>query len=355
MFATKTCSTGQFIGCYVQQGIVDVAMYQCQNIPRTIFTLRETEGSRDVTKDESVPKNAGSELSDEYASDEDRRYAWYVLFVLLLVYVFNFLDRQILSVLAPDIKADLGISDANLGFLYGTAFAIFYAVFGIPISRLSDIWDRRKIIAIGLSFWSLMTALSGTARGLGSLALFRLGVGVGESSASPAAFSMLGDYFPPRLRATVFAIYSSGIYIGVGIGIFLGGYIVDTWNGWYPAGAQPFGLAGWQVAFFAVGTPGILLAIWVSTLREPVRGITEKLTMPSVKKKPLRELGVELRSLLPPFSLIELKRRGGDSRSLLTNLGLATLIAACAALLIAWMGSPAHQRPCGQTSYRRRS
>ena len=151
MFATKTCSTGQFIGCYVQQGIVDVAMYQCQNIPRTIFTLRETEGSRDVTKDESVPKNAGSELSDEYASDEDRHYAWYVLFVLLLVYVFNFLDRQILSVLAPDIKADLGISDANLGFLYGTAFAIFYAVFGIPISRLSDIWDRRKIIANGTS------------------------------------------------------------------------------------------------------------------------------------------------------------------------------------------------------------
>ena len=98
------------------------------------------------------------------------RYAKYVLFVLVIVYVFNFIDRQILSILAEDIKADLGISDAEIGFLYGTAFAVFYAVFGIPMGKLADVWVRKRLIAIGLAFWSLMTALSGTARNFGTLA-----------------------------------------------------------------------------------------------------------------------------------------------------------------------------------------
>jgi MFS family permease len=144
-----------------------------------------------------------------------------------LVYVFNFIDRNILAILAQDIKADLGLSDAQLGFLYGTAFAVFYAVFGIPLGRLADIWVRRKLIAVGLAFWSVMTALSGTARSFFTLGAYRIGVGIGESSASPAAFSMLCDYFPPRLRATVMSIYSSGIYIGAGIGVFLGGWVID--------------------------------------------------------------------------------------------------------------------------------
>ena len=129
------------------------------------------------------------------------RYAKYVLFVLVIVYVFNFIDRQILSILAEDIKADLGISDAEIGFLYGTAFAVFYAVFGIPMGKLADVWVRKNLIAIGLAFWSLMTALSGTARSFGMLAACRFGVGIGEASASPAAFSMLSDYFPPRVCA----------------------------------------------------------------------------------------------------------------------------------------------------------
>jgi len=112
-----------------------------------------------------------------------------VLIVLVLVYVLNFIDRQILSILAEDIKADLGLSDADLGFLYGTVFAVFYAVFGIPLGRVSDIWVRKNMISIGLFVWSAMTALSGTAKGFASLAGYRIGVGVGvgESSASPAA------------------------------------------------------------------------------------------------------------------------------------------------------------------------
>src|SRR5215470_13391913 len=116
------------------------------------------------------------------------RYPSYVLAVLVVVYVFNFLDRQILSILAERIRADLGVSDAQLGFLYGTAFAVFYALFGIPLGRLADVWDRRRLIAIGLAVWSAMTASSGLARGFAQLTAARIGVGVGEASASPAAF-----------------------------------------------------------------------------------------------------------------------------------------------------------------------
>src|SRR4029077_12038633 len=130
------------------------------------------------------------------------RYARYVLAVLVLVYVFNFLDRQIISILAERIRADLGVTDAELGFLYGTAFAVFYALFGIPLGRLADVWDRRKLIALGLAMWSAMTALSGLARTFPALALARIGVGIGEASAAPAAFSLLSDWFPRERRAT---------------------------------------------------------------------------------------------------------------------------------------------------------
>src|SRR5215831_11552168 len=145
------------------------------------------------------------------------RYARYVLGVLVLVYVCNFLDRQIISILAERIRADLGVTDAQLGFLYGTAFAVFYALFGIPLGRLADVWDRRRLIALGLAGWSVMTALSGLAGSFGQLALARIGVGIGEASATPAAFSLLSDYFPASRRATVLAIYSSGIYVGAGL------------------------------------------------------------------------------------------------------------------------------------------
>ena len=143
------------------------------------------------------------------------RYAHYVLVVLVIVYVFNFIDRNILSILAEDIKADLGVTDAQMGFLYGTVFAVFYAVFGIPLARFADVWVRRSLISLGLLFWSAMTALSGLARSFPMLATFRIGVGIGEASASPAAYSMLSDYYPPKLRATVLAIYSSGVYLSL--------------------------------------------------------------------------------------------------------------------------------------------
>lgn len=267
-------------------------------------------------------------------------YSWYVLSVLVLVYAFNFIDRQILSILNEDIKADLGLTDAHMGFLYGTAFAVFYAIFGIPLGRLADMWVRKNMIATGLFVWSLMTALSGTARGFGSLAAFRIGVGIGESSASPAAYSMLGDYFPPRLRATAVAIYSSGVYIGAGIGMLIGGQIVERWNRAFPDVAEaPFGLVGWQAAFFAVGLPGLIMAIWVFTLREPVRGRSEGLVEPARHPAPFRALARELGAVLPPFTVLTMASLGG-LRGALVNIAIAAACAGGAWLLTEVVGSP---------------
>ena len=142
------------------------------------------------------------------------RSAKIALVLLVIVYIFNFVDRQILSVLAEDIKADLNISDSDLGFLFGTAFAVFYSIFGIPLGKLADVWSRKNILSIGLATWSIMTALSGTAKSFTSLSIFRVGVGIGESSASPASYSLLSDYFSPKIRTTILAIYSSGVYLG---------------------------------------------------------------------------------------------------------------------------------------------
>lgn len=266
------------------------------------------------------------------------RYANYMLGVLVLVYVFNFLDRQIVSILAERIKADLGVSDGEIGFLYGTAFAVFYAVFGIPLGRLADVWDRRKLIALGLGFWSVMTALSGLARSFGELAAARIGVGIGEASASPSAFSLLSDTFPAARRATVLAIYSSGIYIGAGLGLFVGGLVVDRWDIAFAGTAAPLGLRGWQVAFLVVGLPGLVLALWVATLREPVRGAMDGIVAPP-EPHPWREFARELRAVVPPFTIVHLILEHAGPRALTINVVAALLLAAVAAALSMLLGT----------------
>ena len=278
-------------------------------------------------------------------------YARYVLGILTLVYVFNFVDRQILSILAPEIQREIRISDADMSFLYGTAFAVFYAVFGIPLGRLADVWSRRSLIALGLAVWSGMTALSGTARDFASLALCRIGVGVGESSASPAAYSLLGDWFSPRTRGFALAVYSSGIYIGAGIGIFLGGWIVEGWRALYPEGGAPLGLAGWQVAFFVVGLPGLALALWVRSLAEPLRGRSEGLPEARPHPHPFREFARELAAVLPPLTLFTLVRAGGGRRAVALNLGAGAGIALLAAALVALVGSAAQWTALGIGCY----
>ena len=277
-------------------------------------------------------------------------YANYMLGVLVLVYVFNFLDRQIVSILAERIKNDLGVGDGEIGFLYGTAFAVFYAVFGIPLGRLADVWDRRRLIAIGLGFWSVMTALSGLARSFGQLAAARIGVGIGEASASPSAFSLLSDLFPASRRATVLAIYSSGIYLGAGLGLFIGGLVVDRWDLAYAGGGAPLGLRGWQVAFLVVGLPGLLLALWVATLREPERGALEGIVAPR-EPNPWREFARELRAVVPPFTIAHLLAERAGPRVLTINLVAALAIAVAATVLSHLLGTPAQWIALGTGLY----
>ncbi len=241
-------------------------------------------------------------------TDKVPAYSWYALSVLVLVYVLNFIDRQILSILANDIKADLGVEDDYLGFLYGTAFAVFYALFGIPLGKLADSWKRIRLMTIGLALWSTMTALSGFAKNAGVLTAARVGVGVGEATASPSAYSLISDWFPARLRATALAIYSSGLYIGGGISLLIGGLVVENWNAAYPEGG-PLGLVGWQAAFLSVGLPGLLLALWVLSLREPVRGAIDGMPTPEIPR-PFRGFVQELFQVIPPFTLLGAFQRG---------------------------------------------
>ena len=186
----------------------------------------------------------------------------YALGVLVVVYTFNFIDRQILSILLEPIKQDLGLSDSALGMLTGFAFALFYATLGIPIARFADRSNRRNLIAWALAIWSAMTAVSGLAQNFWHLLLARIGVGVGEAGCSPPAHSMLADYFPTENRATALGIYSLGIPFGILFGFIAGGWLNEFF--------------GWRVAFFIVGVPGLLLAILVRfTLRESPRGMAE--------------------------------------------------------------------------------
>ncbi len=261
----------------------------------------------------------------------DSWYAKYVLGVLLLVYIFNFVDRQILAILAEDIKKDLEVSDAQLGFLFGTAFAVFYATFGIVLGRLADAWNRKKLISLGLSFWSLMTTLSGFASSFAPLAICRFGVGIGESSASPAAYSLLYDYFSPKIRTTVLAIYSSGAYIGMGLGLFVGGAVLGAWNSaWPEASSAPFGVRGWQAALIIVGLPGILMAMWVSTLREPVRGAGDDIVSES-ERDPFGQTAEVLISMLPFINCWMLVKKDNGFRAVIVNLAFA-----CVIVITAW-------------------
>ncbi|MEE3155039.1 MAG: MFS transporter, partial [Pseudomonadota bacterium] len=229
---------------------------------------------------------------------------------------------------------DLGVEDDYLGFLYGTAFAVFYALFGIPLGKLADSWKRVRLMSLGLALWSTMTALSGFAKNATTLTVARIGVGVGEATASPSAYSLISDWFPARLRATALAIYSSGLYIGGGISLLIGGLIVENWNAAYPDGG-PLGLVGWQAAVLSVGLPGLVLALWVLTLREPVRGAIDGLPTPE-EPAPFRGFVQELFQVIPPFTVFGAASRGAGA--LVVNLLGAAFFAGLAWALWRWTG-----------------
>lgn len=277
-------------------------------------------------------------MNDTTIAAEDRSeqpasaYSWYVLGVLVVVYILNFIDRQILAILAVDIKRDLGLDDQQLGFLGGAAFAVFYALFGVPLGRLADRWHRVRLLTIGLLLWSTMTALSGFARNFLTLSMARMGVGVGEATASPTAYSLISDYFPSRQRATALAIYSSGLYIGGGVSLLIGANISKWWDAAYPGGGIG-GLVGWQAAFMAVGVPGVLLAGWVASLREPVR----QPHATGGERHPLIDFFIDLSMLLPPLTLIHAMRRG--PKALLINLLAAVAMTVFALVMIKLTGN----------------
>src|SRR5262245_37061055 len=186
------------------------------------------------------------------------RYAWYVAIVLMLCNTLSFIDRQILGLLVTPIKAELGISDTSIGLLQGLAFGIFYTLLGIPMGRIVDNGNRRNLVAAGIFCWSLMTALCATARGFWTLFAARMGVGVGEATLSPSAFSLLSDYFPKERLGTALSVFSMGIFVGSGLALIIGGLVIGA-------------VGSWRLTFLIVGLPGLLATLLVFTLKEPLR------------------------------------------------------------------------------------
>jgi predicted MFS family arabinose efflux permease len=204
-------------------------------------------------------------MQDQETTDNpyaSKKSAYYALVLLTIVYSFNFIDRQLLAILQESVKADLDLSDSQLGLLTGFAFAAFYVIAGIPIARWADRGNRRNIVALSLFVWSFMTALSGAVLNYTQLLLVRIGVGIGEAGGSPPSHSMISDIFPPTERASAIGFYSMGVSIGILFGFLAGGWLNEYF--------------GWRVAFIVVGAPGILLAIVVRmSIAEPIRGLVE--------------------------------------------------------------------------------
>lgn len=198
--------------------------------------------------------------------------AWAALGVLMLAYTVSFIDRTLLSLLIPPIQRDLGISDTEASLLAGLAFAVFYTVMGIPLGRLADRWHRRNLIALGISLWCLMTAACGLARNFWQLFAARVGVGIGEASLSPAAYSLIADLFPRHLLGRAIAIYSIGLPAGSGLALLVGGLVIGWVSDLGPMTLPAVGeLAPWQLTFVMVGLPGILVALLLLLVREPER------------------------------------------------------------------------------------
>ena len=199
-------------------------------------------------------------------------YGWYAVLVLLVAYTFSFVDRQVLNLLVTPIQADLGISDFQIGLLQGPAFVVTYVLMSVPVGRMVDRFHRVSIMIGGLLAWSAATVACGLARSFPQLMASRLGVGAGEAALTPAAWSVLSDCFPPERLARPISVYLMGPYLGAGLAMIAGAEVLD-WTGESGRIALPLvgELAPWQFTFVAVGLPGLLIAAFLATIREPVR------------------------------------------------------------------------------------
>lgn len=209
-------------------------------------------------------------------------YIWYVVGVLMVAYIFSFIDRQIFSMVVGPLRRDLHITDLQVSWLQGLSFVVFYTFFGILIGRMVDIYSRRTIIAIGMVLWSLFTTGCGMASTFPQMLALRMGVGVGEAALSPAAYSLVADYVPPRRMSAAIGLYGAGIYVGSGLSFLLGG-LIQRYAATRAAIVLPLvgQIRPWQILFFAVGLPGVLLAPLLFTIREPKsRGGSVRPTVP---------------------------------------------------------------------------
>jgi len=231
------------------------------------------------------------------------RYAWYVVLVLTAIYMMSYVDRQILSLLVAPMKKDLGISDTQVGLLQGLAFGIFYTLMGLPLGRLADTRSRRNVIAAGVVLWSFFTSLCSVARSFGSLFMTRMGVGVGEASLSPSAYSLLADYFPKERLGVAISVFYMGVFLGSSLSLLVTGSVMDA-LAHTPVVTVPLlgAMAAWRITFLVVGLPGLLFALLVYTIREPLRkdllrtgsGQASNLSLGAA----LREMGRRWQSLL---------------------------------------------------------
>jgi MFS family permease len=223
-----------------------------------------------------------------------RGVAWYALSVLTLCYTFSYVDRQILAFLITPLKQDLHITDTEIGLLQGIAFAMFYAFFGLPMGMLADRFNRRNIVLAGLLVWSVMTTLSAGARSFWTLALARMGVGIGEAVINPCAFSLIADYFPKERLSSAMSVYMMGIQLGAGLALIIGGLVVHAISSMPPIDIPGYGLvAPWRLTFVAVGAPGLLIAILLATVKEPPRRMSARVGQKS-ERVPLGAALVEM-------------------------------------------------------------
>lgn len=262
--------------------------------------------------------------------------AVYALVLVSLTQAVSLMDRQILAILLPRIKADLRVGDAEMGLLYGTVFALFYAVFSLPLGRLADGWVRTRLLSIAIVVWSAMTALGGFASSFTTLALSRLGVGIGEASAQPAGMSLLADSFPKSARGTIASVLAAGVSLGLGGALLLGGAVVAWWDASWPnAVGAPLGLRAWQAAFLIAAIPGLVLGLLLAGLPEPVRGAADGIASPP-DPAPFKASWLTLYAILPVANWFYLAGKRAPARTWAGNLAGIALIALAAWALTAW-------------------
>jgi len=270
------------------------------------------------TEEVGVLPQAGDAVK---SSGTNLTYAWYAVAVFNIALISSFIDRQILSLLVGPIKADLQISDTEMSLLMGFAFALFYVFVAIPIARLADIKSRRLIIGVGIALWSLMTVMCGIAKNYWQLFIARVGIGVGESTLSPAAISMLSDMFPKDKLPLATSLMGMGSSLGMAFALLLGGLVINLVSGTPEVTLPLLGtIRSWQLVFIIVGLPGLPIACLIYTIREPQRrGVLRLAGQGSDKGKPqalpirdiLKIILRDRRTYLPIFVALAIKSLQG--------------------------------------------